>query len=197
MAALIPAPAYEERSMITFLNAEHSADRNSSSAVSGVWPRLESLHICCRSSAGRCLIIIHPQFGTRAQWFDEVINSPGPGVGSLSRQLELVSRRSRIWCAEFSCAWMQEHDIFNIRSEESLKDRPLSVINPYSAKGLGDRLYATLHKLPGEVGHSFCLFLKSKNSPLYTSGSHFIHSTAGSNPSLLNHIRIYYKLLQK
>ena len=33
-------------------------------------------------------------------------------------------------------------------------------LNPYSAKGLGDRLYATLHKMPGEVGYSFCLFLK-------------------------------------
>ena len=38
--------------------------------------------------------------------------------------------------------------------------------NPYSAKGLGDRLYATLHKMPGEVDYSFCIFLKSKNSPL-------------------------------
>ena len=35
------------------------------------------------------------------------------------------------------------------------------VINPYSVKGLGDRLYTTLHKMPGEVGCSFCLFLKS------------------------------------
>ena len=34
-------------------------------------------------------------------------------------------------------------------------------INPYSAEGLRDRLYATLHKFPGEVGYSFCLFLKS------------------------------------
>ena len=42
--------------------------------------------------------------------------------------------------------------------------------NPYSAKGLGDQLYATLHKMPGEDAYSFCLFLKSKNSPLYTSG---------------------------
>ena len=68
-------------------------------------------------------------------------------------------------------------------------------INPYSAKGLGDRLYAALHKMPGEVDYSFCLFLKSKNSPLYTSGSHFIHSTARSKPSLLNHFPIYYRLL--
>ena len=67
--------------------------------------------------------------------------------------------------------------------------------NPYSAKGLGDRLYATLHKMPGEVDYSFCLFLKSKNSPLYTSGSHFIHSTARSKPSLLKHFPIYYRLL--
>ena len=36
-----------------------------------------------------------------------------------------------------------------------------NLINPYSAKGLGDLLYATLHKMPGEVGYSFCLFLKS------------------------------------
>ena len=35
------------------------------------------------------------------------------------------------------------------------------IIKPYSAKGLGDRLYVTLHKLPGEVGYSFCLILKS------------------------------------
>ena len=34
-------------------------------------------------------------------------------------------------------------------------------LNPYSAKGLGDRLYATLHKMPEELGNSFCLFLKS------------------------------------
>ena len=34
-------------------------------------------------------------------------------------------------------------------------------LNPYSAKSLGDRLYATLHKMPGEIGNSFCLFLKS------------------------------------
>ena len=47
-----------------------------------------------------------------------------------------------------------------------------TIFNPYSAKGLGDRLYATLHKMLGEIGNSFCLFLKSQNSPLYTSGSH-------------------------
>ena len=34
-------------------------------------------------------------------------------------------------------------------------------ISPYSAKDLGYRLYATLHKLPGKVGYPFCLFLKS------------------------------------
>ena len=72
-----------------------------------------------------------------------------------------------------------------------------SFINPYSANGLGDRLYATLHKMPGEVDYPFCLFLKSKNSPLYTSGSHFIHSTARSKPSHLNHFLSYYRLLQK
>ena len=61
------------------------------------------------------------------------------------------------------------------------------MLNPYSAKGLGDRLYATLHKMPVEVDYSFCLFLKSKTSSLYTSRSHIIHSTARSKPSLLNH----------
>ena len=35
------------------------------------------------------------------------------------------------------------------------------LLNPYDTKGLGYRLYATLHKMPGEVGYSFCLFLKS------------------------------------
>ena len=40
--------------------------------------------------------------------------------------------------------------------------------NPYSAKGLGDRLYKTLHKMPGEVGYSFCLFLKSRKTLPYT-----------------------------
>ena len=33
-------------------------------------------------------------------------------------------------------------------------------INPYSAKGLGDQLYAILHKLPGEIDYSFYLFLE-------------------------------------
>ena len=33
--------------------------------------------------------------------------------------------------------------------------------------------------------------------PLYTSGSHFIHSTARSKSSHLNHFPIYYRLLQK
>ena len=37
----------------------------------------------------------------------------------------------------------------------------LCSVKPYSAKGLGDRLYAMLHKMPGEVGYSFCLFSKS------------------------------------
>ena len=31
----------------------------------------------------------------------------------------------------------------------------------YSAKRLGDRLQAALHKMPEELGNSFCLFLKS------------------------------------
>ena len=38
-------------------------------------------------------------------------------------------------------------------------------VNPYSAKGLGYRLYATLHKMPGEVGYSFCLFWSLKTLP--------------------------------
>ena len=33
-------------------------------------------------------------------------------------------------------------------------------LNPYDAKRLGYRLYATLHKLPREVGYSFCLFFE-------------------------------------
>ena len=37
----------------------------------------------------------------------------------------------------------------------------VNYFKPYSAKSLGDRLYATLHKMPGEIGNSFCLFLKS------------------------------------
>ena len=36
-----------------------------------------------------------------------------------------------------------------------------SSFNTYSAKSLGDRLYATLHKMPGEIGNSICLFLKT------------------------------------
>ena len=43
----------------------------------------------------------------------------------------------------------------------STAQRWYKLFNPYSAKGLGDRLYATLHKMPGEVGYSFYLFLKS------------------------------------
>ena len=38
-------------------------------------------------------------------------------------------------------------------------------LNPYSAKGLGDRLYATQHKMPGEVDYSFCLFFNWKTLP--------------------------------
>ena len=79
---------------------------------------------------------------------------------------------------------------------ESRKRTYKGEVNPYSAKGLGDRLYATLHKMPGEDDYSFCLFLKSKNSPLYTSGSHFVHSTPRSKLSLLNHFPIYYRLLK-
>ena len=40
---------------------EHSADRNSSSAVPVLWLHTaRRQHISCRSSARRCLIIIHP-----------------------------------------------------------------------------------------------------------------------------------------
>ena len=42
------------------------------------------------------------------------------------------------------------------------------ILNPYSAKGLGDRLYAALLKLPGEIGYSFCLFFEIvKLSPIH------------------------------
>ena len=52
----------------------------------------------------------------------------------------------------------QEYDINKLQPKNGfIKLR----INPYSAKGLGDWLYTTLHKIPGEVGYSFCLFLKS------------------------------------
>ena len=57
MEAFIPAPAdCEIRSMIVFECTEHTADRNSSWAVPGLWSHQ---HISCRSSAGKCLIIIH------------------------------------------------------------------------------------------------------------------------------------------
>ena len=46
----------------------------------------------------------------------------------------------------------------------SFPTRP-TAINPYSAKGLGDWLYAILHKMPGEVGYTFCLFLSLKTLP--------------------------------
>ena len=38
-------------------------------------------------------------------------------------------------------------------------------INPYSAKGLGDRLYATLHKVPGKSATHFVYFWSCKNLP--------------------------------
>ena len=87
---------------------------------------------------------------------------------------------------------------FNIKVEYFTSATDLYIvlmINPYSAKGLGDRLYENLHKMPGEDAYSFCSFLKLKNSPLYTFGSHFIQSTARAKPSLLNHFSIYYRLL--
>ena len=43
----------------------------------------------------------------------------------------------------------------------------LHIINPYSAMGLGDRLYATLHKMPGEVEYSFFYF-RSRKTLHYT-----------------------------
>ena len=38
----------------------------------------------------------------------------------------------------------------------------LLFINPFSAKGLGDRLYATLHKLPGKSTNHFVYFWSRK-----------------------------------
>ena len=81
------------------------------------------------------------------------------------------------------------------RSTHLRQEFSWEVFNPFSAKGLGDRLYATLHKMPEEDDYSFSLYLNSKYPPLYTSGSHFIHSTVRSKPSLLNHFPIYYRLL--
>ena len=41
--------------------------------------------------------------------------------------------------------YLKEYELFNI-------------VNPYSAKGLGYRLYATLHKLPGKSAFHFVYF---------------------------------------
>ena len=41
-------------------------------------------------------------------------------------------------------------------------------LNPYSAKGLGDRLYATLHKMPEEVVYSFFFNFWSRKTLPYT-----------------------------
>ena len=42
---------------------------------------------------------------------------------------------------------------------------PNELLNPYSAKGLGDRLYATLNKFPGEVATHFVYFRSLKTLP--------------------------------
>ena len=63
MEALIPALAdCETRSCIKFLNAQSIAPIEIHRQLCLVYgqTRLEGQHISCRSSAGRCLIIIHP-----------------------------------------------------------------------------------------------------------------------------------------
>ena len=52
-------------------------------------------------------------------------------------------------------------------------------------------------KCQGKSTTHFVNFWSRKTSPLYTSRSHFIHSTARSKLSHLNHFPIYYRLLQK
>ena len=72
MGALIPAPAdCEVQSMIKFLNAQSIAPIKISLQLCHVYAhiRLDSQHISCRSSARRCLIIIHPTARPGAQWF--------------------------------------------------------------------------------------------------------------------------------
>ena len=63
MEALIPASAdCEVRSVIKFLNVQSIAPIEIHHQLCQVYghTRLDSQHISCRSSAGRCLIIIHP-----------------------------------------------------------------------------------------------------------------------------------------
>ena len=63
MEVIIPAHAdCEARSMIKFLNTQSTAlieiHRQLYRVYGHTWP--DGLHISCRSSAGRCLFIIHP-----------------------------------------------------------------------------------------------------------------------------------------
>ena len=63
MEALIPAPAdCEEPSMIKFLKAQSIPPIKINRQLCQVYgdTRLDGQHISSRSSAGRCLIIIHP-----------------------------------------------------------------------------------------------------------------------------------------
>ena len=67
-----------------------------------------------------------------------------------------------------------------------------SPFNPYSAKALGDRLYATLHKMPGEDAYSFCLFFEVEKlstihiwKPLHTFHSKVKAFTSEPVPYLL------------
>ena len=51
------------------------------------------------------------------------------------------------------------------------------MFNPYSAKSLGDRLYATLRKMPGEDAFSLFIFEFEKLSPKHISKPlHTFHS---------------------
>ena len=121
MEALNPASAEcEVRSMIKCLNAQSIAQIEIHRHLCRVYgnTRLDVQHISCRISGARSLITtLYPW--PSAQWFDEVMNSCGPGVGTLSQQLEPVTRRIR--CGEYSCVWMHDDDILNICSEESPK----------------------------------------------------------------------------
>ena len=63
MEALIPAPADREvQSVIKFLNVQSIAPIKIHRQLCQMYGRtlLDSQHISCRSSTGRCLIIIHP-----------------------------------------------------------------------------------------------------------------------------------------
>ena len=125
-----------------------------------------------------------------------------PGEPPMMRSRSSQGAISCICCGHFRKTLLEQQFLLNScsiarstgKSCNSTYSRDFC-LNPYSAKGLEYRLYATLHKIPREDAYSFCLFLKSENSPLYTSGSHFIHSTARSKPSLLNHFPIYYRVL--